>query len=143
MSNRNKSTVILNDNDTSIVSDALLLIYNLTQQKIKSITFQNNNIGILNLGGSNNRIQIQFPTSLTRKFISEEEAEVINFLYYYFLFVTITIIFTIIFILKVNKIEELQKKLDHKLEEINHLNGTIKNLKSQINDLIKVSNYTN
>ena len=85
MSDRNKSNIVtLSDDDTSIVSDALLLIHNCTKQKIKSITFQSNNIGILNLGGPNNRIQIQFPTKSTRKFISEEEAEVINFLYYIF-----------------------------------------------------------
>ena len=80
MSRQNKSSAIdLENNAIAEIAEALFLIYNHAQQKIKSITFQDNN-GILNFG-SNNRIQIQLPAISTLKFVSciesEEEKEVI------------------------------------------------------------------
>ncbi len=61
MSRYNKNNIDLNSNDINEITTALLLIYNHTQEKIKSITFQNN-AGILNFG-ANKRIQIQLSAS--------------------------------------------------------------------------------
>ncbi|CAB4396387.1 unnamed protein product [Rhizophagus irregularis] len=73
MSRHNKITTDLNSNDINEIAEALHLICNRTQKKIKSITFQNN-AGILNFG-SNNRVQIQLPVLSTLKFIPYGESE--------------------------------------------------------------------
>ena len=85
--NKNSAAIDLDDNAIIQISEALLIIFKQTQDKIKSITFQDN-IGILNVGsGASGRIQIQLPSISTLKLIhietekNENEKVIINPLY--------------------------------------------------------------
>lgn len=67
------NTVVLDPSIEDKVSKALYVIKELTSNKTKSVTFQNN-IGILNLGGTN-RVQILLPTNASFQLISMTELD--------------------------------------------------------------------